>query len=984
MFVIFIHQKSVSHFMKGVLFLINFLLAFSLNAQFDFLRNYNVKQGLPSSDVYSVIQDSKGFIWISGDVGVCRFNGYEFKNFDVSHGLADNTVFGIHEDHKKRVWFSSVSARLSYYSNDSIYRLPCNDTLDQLLSFALINSLYVDKRDTIWMGTTENFLFKISPGRMAKDVQKIVMPDGKYICEIEDQLIYGGNSKGPVKVAVYNKLSRTYSIETGIYNAFNSPLRFTARKLYDKSYLVSVDKDLIHFGDGKILNQKKEASAGIFIHEEKNGSILLSTYQGAFWYDDARFENRHAIQQLNNKVVTSVWVDKENGMWLGTEGQGLYYIPFREFKYYTAQNGLPDSRITCTAAKDSIVISAHATGVISLLYKDTIKIIRPSYDNEPVQTPHIINLFNYKNQLYLNSECNVFKFEDNTLKPIRQYKELSIKKIILGEDSTLWGMKYIRFGKLNSFENPTANDVALKYSKLLNIYQDAKGLMWVCTVRGIFTYDKELHDMSKEDTLYRYRCVDITADKKNNLWFPTKGGGLIIKKGKQLMQITVKDGLPSNFCKKIIIDGDKVWVGTNKGLSCVTLQNNGTYKIENIHAVNGLLTDEVNDIIKKGNELWITHNNGISIFNPDDLKNNTCKPPIHLVSVNINGERFSDTVASHLKHDQNFLSFNYIGLSYKDAGNILYRYKLIGLDTNWLYTKYTQVNYQTVPPGTYEFVVYASNNDGYWSEKPACFYFTVHSPWWLTWPVIASTIILLFLVFFYIVRARLNQLRKRENEKMKLQQRISETELQALRAQMNPHFIFNSINSVQYFMTENDSKSSRKYLAKFAKLIRYVVDNSKPVSIPLKTELEALSLYLELEALRFEEKFEYTIDIDNSVDIDYVQIPSMLIQPYIENAIWHGLMHMEGKGNIYIGLKIEETILKCVVIDNGIGRVRSKEINNNKEKSIRKSLGMSITKERLDIINQINNFELSVEITDVLNEAGQIAGTKVELNIPVN
>jgi LytS/YehU family sensor histidine kinase len=163
-----------------------------------------------------------------------------------------------------------------------------------------------------------------------------------------------------------------------------------------------------------------------------------------------------------------------------------------------------------------------------------------------------------------------------------------------------------------------------------------------------------------------------------------------------------------------------------------------------------------------------------------------------------------------------------------------------------------------------------------------------------------------------------------------------------------------------------------------------VVDNSKPASIPLKTEIEALKLYLELESLRFEGRFVYSINIDESIDIDYLQIPSMLMQPYVENAIWHGLMHKKGNGKIDISIKIENEVLKCVIKDDGIGRKKSRELKQNNGTVSHQSLGMSITKERLDIINQMNNSHLSVSIADLLNDEKESIGTQVELNIPIN
>ena len=210
----------------------------------------------------------------------------------------------------------------------------------------------------------------------------------------------------------------------------------------------------------------------------------------------------------------------------------------------------------------------------------------------------------------------------------------------------------------------------------------------------------------------------------------------------------------------------------------------------------------------------------------------------------------------------------------------------------------------------------------------------------------------------------MEKIKAREKEKVDLQNQIATTELKALRAQMNPHFIFNAINSVQYFMTSNDPQSSQKYLSKFARLIRYVLDNSKPGAIPLGNEIDALKLYMDLEALRFGGRFTYTVLITENIDLNYVQIPSMLIQPYVENAIWHGIMHKKGDGKITISITMKDAVLTCIVEDNGIGRLKSKEMKSSESLAYH-SIGMSVTKERIELISKLNNIKPRVNIFDL-------------------
>ena len=225
--------------------------------------------------------------------------------------------------------------------------------------------------------------------------------------------------------------------------------------------------------------------------------------------------------------------------------------------------------------------------------------------------------------------------------------------------------------------------------------------------------------------------------------------------------------------------------------------------------------------------------------------------------------------------------------------------------------------------------------------------------------------------------------KQREQKKNELQQRILEAEQKAIRSQMNPHFIFNALNSIQRFIVENDTLSANEYLAKFGKLIRRILDNSKHKLITIDDELQTLKLYLELESLRFENRFEYTIEVEEKIDTHNSQIPPMLIQPYLENAIWHGLMHKEEKGKLEIKMKLENDFIFCSIEDNGVGRKKAMELKT-KHKPDHKSSGMQLTQERLEIFNAMKTQKLDIRILDLTDEKNEPGGTRVEIKIPVD
>lgn len=954
-------------------------------AQFPILHNYSVKDGLPSSEVYGVMQDSKGYIWSISDLGASRFDGYGFRNFSTENGLPDNTLFASMEDSKKRVWFCSLSGKLSYYFNDSIHVIPCNDTLSKLIKTAISNSVYVDEGDTIWLGIQRNVFYKIKPGWKASDIERITVTHGQYIFLIgKNGLVFGGDGPDKGLISVYNsRLEKLFSIDPGTSNQKRETLRFFAARKNDGSYMASLDRKLLFFTPQGVTYLEEEPSTIISLLEEKDGTVIVATNTGIKVLPAKGTSVQKQVPQLSDKVVTGLCIDHENSLWLATEGQGLYCLPYRNFSYYTTADGLPESKVSAMGHYGKMMVTGHLDGTVSLLNGDTIQAAVTVNEAEPgAKSSRVLTFFNYGERTYAVRNKGIYYFRNNTLVPLPGPFS-TIKKIIVHKDSSILALKFKKITRHTPHFRSIIDSIGLE-PRVDNMFEGSNGLVWLSAIDGVYTYDgKKITSLSKQDKLFSYRSVDICEDPAHRIWIATRGGGIIIKNGNKLVHLTEKEGLAGNMCRCLFADGNVVWVGTNKGLSKVSIAADGSCSINNLYVSNGLLTNEVNSITRQGDELWLAHSNGITIFDPRHAKSNTSPPPVYITSVLVNDHASGNDDYSKLEYDQDNISISFTGLSFKNAGNTEYIYRMKGVDPGWTYTHYTSIRYLALQPGSYSFAVYARNNDGYWSTVPATVSFTILPPWWQTWTFRISAALFLIALTLVLFKLRLNRIRRIDREKALLHYRLSETELKALRAQMNPHFIYNAINSVQYFITGNDPDSSQKYLAKFAKLIRYVVDNSKPASIPLRTEIDALKLYLELESLRFEEHFAFSINIDENVDVNYLQVPSMIIQPYIENAIWHGLMPKRGKGEIIITMKMEDEILKCTIRDNGIGRKRSEQIKKENGPPIHKSIGMSNTRERLEIINQVNNTNMSVVISDLEDERGEPAGTCVELAIPV-
>ena len=282
---------------------------------------------------------------------------------------------------------------------------------------------------------------------------------------------------------------------------------------------------------------------------------------------------------------------------------------------------------------------------------------------------------------------------------------------------------------------------------------------------------------------------------------------------------------------------------------------------------------------------------------PENALNNfrnqldSTKPVVYISKIEINNIDTSIQNMYHLSYNQNYINIQFSGLVNNQPGQLQYRYRLEGFNSDWVYSDVPNAQFGKLPPGDYVFSVFAMDNEGQWSTLPATTAFVISPPFWNSPVFYTSLVILILLILVLALLLGLRQSRKR-SEKNK--QRLM-SELKVLRTQMNPHFTFNTLSSIQNYITKNDNDAAIDYLSKFGKLLRSILENTKKTTIPVNDEITALKLYLDLEKLRMNGKFDYEIAIDPEIDADYDQIPSMLIQPYVENSIWHGFSNLEKK-----------------------------------------------------------------------------------------
>lgn len=516
--------------------------------------------------------------------------------------------------------------------------------------------------------------------------------------------------------------------------------------------------------------------------------------------------------------------------------------------------------------------------------------------------------------------------------------------------------------------------------KVESINRDLYGDLWLGTTSGLFQYSQKAGyvNFKQIDERLQNRISCICNDSNDSsVWIGTHGSGLLNFNPKTQeihKQFNTEDGLLSNSILNLHMGDSSIWIGSNHGLMELSLYDENdiyTYTIDD-----GLPSNKINEVIVFNDTVYAATDAGLLLFPTFNTNENENNMPVYITKFQVMDKdtTICDDIA--LPYNENFVSINFLGISFRNDGHIKYRYILEGLNDKWNTTYNTNIKFASLSPGDYVFKVSALNKSGEWSV-PAQVRFTIITPFWNTTAFKVFITILILLIFSGILRYRTNVMKK-ENQ---LREDVAVLRQKALAKQMDPHFIYNSLNSIQSFIIKNENMVAVKYLAKFSKLMRKVLQNSTESYITIEEEMESINLYLELERVRFNKKFDFDIKIDPKIIRDLTYIPSFFVQPFVENAIWHGLMNLDRQGEVVVAMEKKINAISILIQDNGIGREKAKAIKKYQVKE-HTSMGIDITRQRLDLVNRLHDTNYKIEIIDVMTEKGMAMGTKVQFNLP--
>ncbi|HNS29714.1 MAG TPA: two-component regulator propeller domain-containing protein [Tenuifilaceae bacterium] len=954
-------------------------------------QNFTVDEGLLSNEVYHIIQDSIGYMWIATENGINRFNGVDFQDYTIDDGLVDNTIYEIYGDRKGRLWFISNRGALVYFEHDTINLYPFNTKITDRFTVTrgpIKKSFLIDSLENVHVSFKRYGRFTIGTDgaceKLAEEYDEgvVVMEktrDGTILIStpLEPQtknFIYIDKAKNQKYAIDYRELSHARTQVYNIYCIAES----------DDSFLMAVYGAVYRVKNGEIVQKKSFGEEIIWMSMDNDGNLWVAPIEGGVYcFANANFMMHSAPFMLNKVMVTSVWQDMENGYWFSSLAHGVFYSPNINILHYDSESYLPNNRVSTVFANRSGVYLGYETGVVSRLYKNRITNYTIGGERSSRISIRYLGIDSTSSETWIGSTFYLYHLLNDKIVTYRgSTKPTGIypRDVVRDNNNNFWvataqGLKLFNGEKI-VYDSFLSND----FSTTINsVYQDSSGCLWLGCVNGLWIFKDEVYtNLGQQDPIFAKQINSIKGIEDGIMLLATNGLGLIALKGNEVNRITMEHGLPSNHIKKIFIDQSGIWLATNNGVSWIRNKKELS-DIQNINISHGLPTNDVNSIFARGNRVFVATTKGLAVFDRRAIVLNTVKAKCKILNVKVNGEEVRTNASGlQLPYNQGHVSFDFIGLSYKNMGNVCYRYRMSGLDSSWVYTHSTNAIFFGLPHGSYFYEVQAQNSEGIWGNS-ASIPIIIKPPYWKRAWFIALFAAILSSTFFLIYLVRIRAI-KRMNQ---IESSINMYKQQSLRQQMNPHFIFNTLNSIQLYILEKDSISSHKYLTKFAKLVRMTLDNSQYQSTSLKNELDALKLYLELEALRLEDSFNYSIEVEDN-ELLVKSIPTLLLQPFVENSIWHGIMHKpKQEGWIKIRVGSENGLIKCTIEDNGIGRKAAQE-KSGTQNGKHNSLGYKITSQRIELLNTLYSGKFNIQYEDLYAPDGTATGTRVVITIPCN
>ncbi|MFI5151379.1 MAG: two-component regulator propeller domain-containing protein [Bacteroidia bacterium] len=962
----------------------------SLGSATDFtIENWTSENGLPQNSVVSMLQTRDGFLWLSTTNGLLRFDGKTFRTYNSSNtkGLEGTSFPVLFESRLGILWLLNLNGQLLKLEQGefqevilkgeekAVFKALCENTEGNLIAATADNKIYELLNGSFRLILT----LPVSTGK----IDQLCSDNGSLYCSTVRSLYAFKDHKvtvvAGIKDSVFTLMRNTGHSGLWIYNNY----RFYKLK------------------DGK--------ASYVPVPNALEGPIRLNDY----------------------------CIDSQNRLWI-TCSKGLAMVNGKTYRFYGIEEGLSSelTSVLCTDRENNIWVGTSEAGLNKMKHKTFLNLTKK---DGLIADPTGAILFMHDNSLLVSNYCEGLNCIDKSV--IKSFTDEHIGCIwalLEDKESSLWagvygdGVYRLKEGKWQHF--PYTKEY-LPGNVVFSLFQDREGTIWIGTNNGICVWKNEQFSPVLKDAI-TFPVTHFMQDSKGQIWICTSEGLGVIRNGK-LKLFTTASGLMNNKVRYIYEDKDGIyWIATYGG----GLHRLKDDKIVAFRAIPGMIDDYTSCVVEdESGNLWISSNRGIYRANRNELnkyadgknpyfitsyygqeegmKNSECNggfQPSGLKSADgriwfptLVGVVLADTrpgsesgwkpdvfieqadaddkpVDLHgplveIKNGIKKIVVHYTAPYFGGEHKLFFQYMLEGRDKDWgPPTESRTAEFIDLQPGDYAFHVRVYGSPNPEGKRLAL---SIPFPFWRTWTFYVSLYTGIGLLVFLYIRLRIRRIRRREKEKTRMARVYAELELKALQGQMNPHFTFNCLNTIKYFIATDNKVSANKYLGKFSRLLRLFLEQSTSSYITLASELEILSLYVELEQLRMDKEFEFHLEVPPDLDTTEVDIPAMLLQPFMENAIHHGLLNSDRKRSLYLRIRMEGDMLVLEVEDNGIGRANSAALRCTPS-STHKSMGIQNTTDRIETINYIKNTSIEMRVTDLHDTAGQASGTRVTILIP--
>ncbi|WP_442267010.1 histidine kinase [Tenacibaculum sp. ZS6-P6] len=969
------------HTSKKILNLLLLLFSVVVIAQYPVFTQLTEKSGLPDVEFYDVVEDREGFIWLAADKGLFRYDGKEFKNYSHpdKRGLS---VFGLKLDSQGKVWCNNVSGQFFYVNKDKLilFKDLKEETKGKLTNFIFYkNKLIVyNYRGIIFVNINNPMKMKI---KAYDDLVRSVYVD-------HDSLFYHlGKNK------FYSKDAENFSIVKEYENELYSEFPYMSwyyLSFKEEKFFLGVEKlgGKVDKTNNRVLVVENDRFINVnlpdiikytpIINYYKYQNLLwLATENGVFSceYKDRKITIKQHF--LKGQEVSKIIKDRNDNYWYTTLNNGIFIVPnifLREFDLETEEKNIT---AIIKIDENKILIGSYDGELLLIDIKNNKK----SKINSPFKEKIFgLVMFNDKKVIVsYKAHTVLLDIENFTSQDITNNLFAGVKDFSLIENNKLLIALYNGAIELNfKGEKQTVRTLG-NIRSYTTFYSEKYNNKYVGYVDGVRMYDE---NFTESEILHNERnvfAVDIDETANGIVWLSTFKNGIYgLDKDSVIINYNTGNGLLSDLTREIKGDGDNLWISTNKGIQVL---NTKTNEIKNLTRKDGINSYNISDIITLNDELIFSSNKGVFVLDKEKIFKRKSILNFYFTDILINNEKVAKKKVYKLRYDENKLQFNFHCNGFLAQENVKYSYKLSTSKNkeNWnkLDKNINQITFNSLAAGDYVFTLKATDLNDDNQEFERVIKFTIALPFYKEWWFVISVFLLGVLFIWYRFNIRLKRVNTRQEvalEKARLQKELVSTKLETLRSQMNPHFTFNALNSIQNLILKNDKQEAYNYLTKFSSLIRENLHLSTQNFVVFEQELSLINRYLELEKLRFKDNFIYQIILGE--DVEEVKIPTMIIQPYVENAIKHGLLHKkEGVKRIKIEFYISEGVLVSKIYDNGIGIKRSKEIQKANGVK-RKSFSTKSIQERLLFLRDYYKTDIGVEYPEVKE------GTMVVIKIP--